>query len=299
MTSMFVPDPVISLAIRPNDRTSQINMSKALNRFSKEDPTFRAYHDGETGDNIIEGMGELHLEIYLERMRREYRADVTADKPQVAYRETISKQCPFNYTHKKQTGGAGQFGRIAGYIEPVSDHSFVFENRIVGGRIPSQYIPSCEKGFRECLSKGLMLGFPVTGIRVVINDGASHSVDSSEMAFQTAARGAFREAYASAGPYILEPVMRAAVEVPNEYQGATMALLNQRRGIIVGSQDDGRAAAIEAHVPLAEMFGFATVLRSATQGKGQFTMELMAYKQLPASLADDLVKQKANQRNPI
>jgi len=299
MTSMFVPDPVISLAIHPNDAASQINMSKALNRFSKEDPTFRAYHEEETGDNIIEGMGELHLEIYLERMRREYRADVTAGKPQVAYRETISRQCPFNYTHKKQTGGAGQFGRIAGYIEPFSGGSFEFENRIVGGRIPSQYIPSCEKGFRECLSKGMMLGFPVTGVRVVINDGASHSVDSSEMAFQTAARSAFQHAYESAGPYILEPVMRAAVEVPNEYQGTTMALLNQRRGIIVGSQDDGRTAVIESHIPLAEMFGFTTILRSATQGKGQFTMEFLAYKKLPASFSNELIKQKSNQRSLV
>lgn len=293
MTSMFVPDPVISLAIEPKDNKSQLNMSKALNRFTKEDPTFRSHVDAETNENIIEGMGELHLEVYVERMRREYDADVTTGKPRVAYRESISQRAEFNFTHKKQTGGAGQYGRVAGYLEPVLDEDFVFENRIVGGRIPTQYIPSCEKGFRQCLVKGPKLGFPVTGIRVVIDDGASHAVDSSEMAFQAAARGAFIETYPRANPFVLEPIMKVAVETPNEYQGSVMGLLNQRRGIIVGSQDEGVISVVEALVPLADMFGFSTILRSSTQGKANFTMEFSSYRQLPTSLLEELVKQKA------
>ncbi|MBW2644034.1 MAG: elongation factor G, partial [Deltaproteobacteria bacterium] len=200
MTSMFVPDPVISLAIVPKDNTAQINMSKALNRFSKEDPTFRTYVDDETKETIIEGMGELHLEVYVERMHREYAADVVTGKPRVAYRETITRKAEFDYIHKKQTGGAGQFGRVAGYMEPVTGTEFVFENKIVGGKIPTQFIASCEKGFRQSIVKGPKMEFPITGVKVVINDGASHSVDSSEMAFMAAARGAFREGYFRAGP---------------------------------------------------------------------------------------------------
>ncbi|MEQ8213370.1 MAG: elongation factor G, partial [Smithellaceae bacterium] len=187
MTSMYVPKPVISLAISPRDNKSQMAMSKALNRFSKEDPTFKTYVDQETNETIIEGMGELHLDIYVERMRREYGADVETGNPRVAYRETITQRADFNYTHKKQTGGAGQFGRIAGYIEPVADSEFIFDNQIVGGAIPTQYIPACEKGFRQSMEKGPKLEFPITGVRVVINDGSSHPVDSSDMAFQAAA----------------------------------------------------------------------------------------------------------------
>jgi elongation factor G len=290
MTSMFVPDPVISLAIVPKDNTAQINMSKALNRFSKEDPTFRTYVDDETKETIIEGMGELHLEVYVERMHREYAADVVTGKPSVAYRETITRKADFDYIHKKQTGGAGQFGRVAGYMEPVTGTEFVFENKIVGGKIPTQFIASCEKGFRQSIVKGPKMEFPITGVKVVINDGASHSVDSSEMAFMAAARGAFREGYFRAGPVIHEPIMKVAVETPSEFQGAVMGLLNQRRGIIVGSQDEGPLCVVEARAPLAEMFGFSTVLRSSTQGKAQFTMELGSYKQVPKSIAEELAK---------
>lgn len=298
MTSMFIPEPVISLAIVPNDNNSQINMSKALGRFSKEDPTFRTYVDHETRETIIEGMGELHLEVYVERMRREYNAEVTIGKPQVAYRETITRRAEFNYTHKKQTGGAGQFGRVAGYMEPVSDTHFVFESQIVGGKIPTQFISACEKGFKDSMTKGPKMEFPVTGIKVVINDGAAHAVDSSELAFQTAARSAFREGYLKAGPVIHEPIMKVAVETPTEFLGAAMGLLNQRRGIIVGSQEEGLQCVIEAQVPLAEMFGFSTVLRSATQGKAQFTMEFSNYKKVPQSIADELVKKTAeNNKN--
>ncbi len=296
MTSMFVPMPVISLSILPKDNKSQINMSKALNRFSKEDPTFKTFVSDETGETIISGMGELHLDVYVERMRREYKADVTTGAPQVAYRETITRRAEFNYTHKKQTGGAGQYGRIAGYIEPVADEDFVFENKITGGSIPTQYIPACEKGFRACLSKGPKMEFPIAGVKVVINDGASHSVDSSEMAFQAAARGAFQEVYNKAAPVILEPIMKVVVESPTEFQGAVMGLLNQRRGMIVGAQDEGVLCVVEAQVPLAEMFGFSTILRSATQGKAQFTMEFAVYKQVPQSVAEELIKQSTSNR---
>lgn len=299
MTSMFVPDPVISLAIVPDDNKAEINMSKALNRFTKEDPTFKTFVSDETGDTIISGMGELHLEVYIERMRREYKANVTTGAPRVAYRETITKRAEFNYTHKKQTGGAGQFGRVAGYIEPVSDEEFVFENKITGGSIPTQYIPACEKGFKACLVKGPKMEYPVTGIKAVIDDGASHSVDSSEMAFQAAARGAFLEAYMKAKPVIHEPVMKVEVETPTEFQGSAMGSLNQRRGIIVGTHEEGPMCVIEAQVPLAEMFGYSTVLRSLTQGKAQFTMEFSIYKQVPQSISEELAKKAQEEKKSV
>ena len=282
MTSMFVPEPVISLSIVPADNKAQVNMSKALNRFTKEDPTFRTYVSDETGETIIEGMGELHLEVYVERMLREYKAQVETGQPRVAYRETITQRAEFNYTHKKQTGGSGQYGRVAGYLEPVTDAEFVFENKITGGAIPSQFISACEKGFKKCLAKGPKMEFPVTGIKVEINDGAAHAVDSSEMAFQAAARGAFLEGYAKAKPVTHEPIMKVVVETPTEFQGAVMGSLNQRRGIIVGSQDEGPMCVVEAQVPLAEMFGYSTVLRSSTQGKAQFTMEFLTYSRYPS-----------------
>jgi elongation factor G len=295
MTSMFVPEPVISLAIFPRDNKSQMNMSKALNRFTKEDPTFRTYVDEETTETIIEGMGELHLDIYVERMRREYGAEVETGKPRVAYRETITQRAEFNYTHKKQTGGAGQYGRVAGYLEPIMDMpvDFIFDNQVKGGSIPTQYIAACEKGFRQCMAKGPKMEFPVTGVRIVINDGASHAVDSSDMAFQAAARGAFREGYAKAKPVIHEPIMKVVVETPTEFQGAVMGLLNQRRGMIVGAQDEGVLSVVEAQVPLAEMFGFSTVLRSSTQGKGQYTMEFALYRQVPQSIAEKIAEEVA------
>ena len=294
MTSMFVPEPVISLALIVEDNKSRGNMSKALNRFTKEDPTFRTFVDEDTNEIIIQGMGELHLDVYVERMRREYAVKVTTGEPGVAYRETITKRAEFNYIHKKQTGGAGQFGRVAGFMEPITDEEFVFENKITGGSIPTQFISSCEKGFLSCMKKGPFLEFPVSGIKIVINDGASHSVDSSEMAFQSAARGAFREGYNRASPVIHEPIMKVVVETPTEFNGAVMALLNQRRGMIVGSQEDGVMSTIEAQAPLAEMFGFSTVLRSSTQGKAQFTMEFFSYKQVPKSIAEEIQKKTKN-----
>jgi elongation factor G len=241
----------------------------------------------------------LHLEIYVERMRREYSAEVDTGMPQVAYRETITRKAEFNFTHKKQTGGAGQFGRIAGFIEPAADEDFIFENKITGGSIPTQFIPACEKGFRRCLNKGPWMGFPVVGVRVVINDGASHPVDSSDMAFMAAARGAFHQGYAKAKPVIHEPVMKVVVETPTEYQGLVMGSLNQRRGVIVGSQDEGVQSVVEAHVPLAEMFGYATVLRSLTQGKAQFTMEFSTYKLVPKGVAEKLFEKASDGKKHV
>ncbi|MGE5799546.1 MAG: elongation factor G [Syntrophaceae bacterium] len=293
MTSMYVPEPVISLAIVPKDNKSQINMSKALNRFTKEDPSFRCHVDDETKETIIEGMGELHLEVYVERMKREYAAEVTTGNPRVAYRETITQRAEFNYTHRKQTGGSGQYGRVAGWIEPIADEDFVFENKVTGGSIPTQFIAACEKGFRACLAKGPKMEFPVTGVKIVINDGNSHTVDSSDIAFQQAARGAFREGYAKAKPVIHEPVMKVVVETPTEFQGPVIGLLNQRRGMIVGAQDEGPMSVIEAHVPLAEMFGFSTALRSSTQGKAQFTMEFAMYKLVPQSISEKIAEEVA------
>jgi elongation factor G len=296
MISMYVPKPVISLAIVPKDNKSQLAMAKALNRFSKEDPTFKTFVDNETGDTIIEGMGELHLDIYVERMRREYGSEVTTGNPRVAYRETITQHADFNYTHKKQTGGAGQFARIAGYVEPIGDTDFIFENKIFGGSIPTQYISACEKGFRQSMAKGPKLEFPITGVKVVINDGASHAVDSSDMAFQTCARGAFKDAYLRAKPVIHEPIMKVVVETPTEFQGSVMGLLNQRRGMIIGSQDEDVMCVIESQVPLAEMFGFSTILRSATQGKAQFTMEFAIYRQVPQSIAEKIALEAAENK---
>jgi elongation factor G len=298
MTSMFVPDPVISLAIIPSNNKSQINMSKALNRFSKEDPTFRTYVSEETNETVIQGMGELHLDVYVERMRREYNVEVTTGAPQVAYRETITRRAEFNYIHKKQTGGSGQYGRVAGYLEPIAEENFQFDNQVTGGAIPTQFIPACEKGFRNCLAKGPKMEFPVTGIRVVINDGASHSVDSSDMAFQAAARGAFLQGYANAGPVVQEPIMKVVVETPSDFQGPVMGSLNQRRGMIVGAQDDGPMCTIEAQIPLSEMFGYATALRSMTQGQAQFTMEFSSYKQVPKPIAEELLK-KAQEKKRV
>ncbi len=288
MTSMFVPEPVIAMSIVPVDHKSQNNLTRALNRFTREDPTFRSYVDEESGQTIISGMGELHLEVYLERMRREFGAEVTTGMPEVAYRETITRKAPFDYTHKKQTGGAGQYGRVAGYMEPSGRRDYEFVNEVRGGAIPTEFVPAVDKGFQSCLKRGALLGFPVIGIKVTVKDGKSHSVDSSERAFMHAAVGAFKQAYAKAGPVLLEPIMKLSVECPSEFQGNVMGSINQRRGTITSAAEDGVFTAIEAEVPLAEMFGYATVLRSLTQGKAEFTMEFARYARVPASVAEEL-----------
>jgi elongation factor G len=290
MTSMHIPEPVISLAVIPVDNKAQINMSKALNRFTKEDPTFRAFVDHETGETIVSGMGELHLEVYIERMKREYKAEVQVGAPQVAYRETITSRAEFNYTHKKQTGGSGQFGRVAGYLEPLEEGDYEFVDKIVGGVIPREYIPSCDKGFKKCLEKGSLSGATITGVRCVINDGAYHAVDSSDIAFQLASIGGFKEGYMKAKPVIMEPIMKVVVEGPTEFQGAVMGSINQRRGMIIGTTDEGTYTVIEAEVPLSEMFGYSTNLRSLTQGKAEFTMEFATFKQVPRGVGEELIK---------
>jgi elongation factor G len=288
MSSMFVPEPVISLAVFPRDNKSSTKMSRALNRFVREDPTFRSHVDSESGETIISGMGELHLEIYVERMKREFEAEVDTGNPQVAYREAISRKTEFDYIHKKQTGGAGQYGRVAGFIEPSEDGNYEFLNQIKGGVIPTEFIPAVDKGFKSCLSKGPVTGFPILGMKVTINDGQFHAVDSSERAFLQAAIGAFRQAYPKARPLILEPIMKVAVECPSEFQGNVMASINQRRGLIMSSAEDGVFTAVEGEVPLSEMFGYATTLRSLTQGKAEFTMEFSRYSKVPNSISEDL-----------
>jgi elongation factor G len=292
MTSMHVPDPVISLSIKPVDSKSETNMGKALRRFTREDPTFRAGVDEESSETIIRGMGELHLEVYIERMKREYNAIVEASPPQVAYRETVSQRADFAYTHKKQTGGSGQFGRVCGYIEPC-EQQYEFVDDVVGGSIPREFISAVEKGFKSMLGKGRLLGFPVVNVRVVINDGASHAVDSSDIAFQEAARGAWREGFDRAKPRLLEPIMKVVVETPSEFSGGVLGGLMQRRAMIIGSQEDGQLSRIEAEVPLAEMFGYSTTLRSSTQGKAEFTMEFSRYLPVPAAMSEELMKKEA------
>jgi elongation factor G len=286
---MHVPAPVISLSISPVDNKAQGNMSKALNRFTKEDPTFRTFVDHETGETIISGMGELHLEVYIERMKREYSAEVSVGAPQVAYRETITQRAEFNYTHKKQTGGSGQFARVAGYLEPLEEGEYEFLDKIVGGVIPREFISSCDKGFAGSLAKGALAGFPVNGVRCAINDGAAHSVDSSDVAFQLAARGGFKEGYMKAKPVLMEPIMKVAVEGPTEFQGSIMGSINQRRGMIIGTLEEGDYTVVEAEVPLAEMFGYSTILRSLTQGKAEFTMEFAVYRQVPRNVSEEVI----------
>ncbi|APR83933.1 Translation elongation factor G [Minicystis rosea] len=290
MTSMHVPEPVISLTVNPKDSKAQTNMSKALRRFTKEDPTFRVSADPETGETIIAGMGELHLDVYIERMKREYSAEVITSPPRVAYRETITKRVDYAYTHKKQTGGSGQYGKVAGSLEPYADGPYLFADEIVGGSIPREFIPAVDKGFQSMLPKGQLIGAQVTGVKVILNDGGAHAVDSSDIAFQEAARGAWRETYPKAGPQILEPVMKVGVEGPSEFQGGVVGTLMQRRGIIIGTTESEGFCRIEAEVPLAEMFGFSTVLRSATQGKAEFTMEFSRYAPTPNAVSEELIK---------
>ena len=290
MSSMYVPDPVISLSVTPKDKKSADQMGKALNRFTKEDPTFHTYVDPESNETIIQGMGELHLDVYIERMRREYKCEVDTGMPQVAYREAISQRADFNYTHKKQTGGSGQFGRVAGFIEPTSEQDYEFVDQIKGGAIPSEFIPSCDKGFKAAVKKGTLIGFPIVGVRVTINDGQTHPVDSSDMAFQAAAIGAFREAYKKANPIVLEPIMKVSIEGPQEFQGNIFGLINQRRGIILSSTEDEQFTRVDAEVPLSEMFGFSTILRSSTQGKAEYSMEFAKYGKAPQSVTEALIK---------
>lgn len=299
MTSMFIPAAVMSLAVAPKNRDGQVNFSKALQKFTKEDPTFRVHRDEESNETLISGMGELHLEIYTERMKREFNVEVTIGQPQVAYRETITKQAKLDYTHKKQTGGSGQFAKLVGFMEPLPSDAvlnYEFVNEVVGGSIPREYIPACDKGFQEQLKKGLLIGAPVVNVRCTVNDGQYHDVDSSELAFRIAAMAAIRESYQAAGPIILEPIMKVEVSAPEEFQGPVIGNLNQRRGVILNSETQDRYVTAQAFVPFSEMFGYSTSLRSATQGKGEFTMEFAKYEPVPRNVQEEMVKKYKEKR---
>ncbi|MEH2198440.1 elongation factor G [Nostoc sp.] len=278
LEKMFVPEPVITLAITPKKQEDSDRLSKALNRFQREDPTFRLSIDPESGATLISGMGELHLEIYLERIQREYNAEVYVGNPAVAYRETIGQQATFDYRFKKQSGGPGQYAHITGWIEPT-DQPFVFENRVVGGAIPKEYIPACEKGFREAMESGKLEGYPVTGVKVVLDGGSYHPIDSSELAFRSASHQAIEGAIAKAKPYILEPIMLVEVETPNELIGRVQGDLSSRRGLLLGSETMQGYTVIRAEVALARMFGYSTELRSLTSGMASFSMEFACYRQ--------------------
>jgi elongation factor G len=302
LESMFVPKPVIKVSVTPTSRADADKMSKALQRFRKEDPTFNVFNDEETGETIIAGMGELHLDIYVERIRREYKVELEVGAPKVSYRESPTRKAEFNFKHKKQTGGSGQYAHIVGWFEPITettdeegnelDTTFQFEEEIVGGRIPKNFIPSIEKGFRAVIGKGPIAEYPVVGLKAVVNDGSYHEVDSSDRAFQTCAENCFRENFMSTKPVLLEPVMKVEIECPEHFQGPITGDIISRRGMIVHTEQRDGIANIISEVPLAETFGYATDIRSMSQGQGTFTMELACYRKVPASVQEDIVAEK-------
>ena len=297
---MHVPIPVIELSIKAKDKEMQARMSKGLQRFIKEDPTFHLFTDEESGETRISGMGELHLEIYVERLKREYKAEVDVGAPQVNYRETIRGEAKFEYTHKKQSGGSGQFGKVAGKIKFLADDRkeredqvFRMVNEIKGGSIPNEFIPSCEKGFNDVMNKGPLAAFPVINVEAYLQDGQSHDVDSSDLAFRIAARMAMRQAIKDAQPVLLEPIMKVEVETPQDFQGFVIGDLSSRRGVILGSEStDSGDAIINAHVPLSEMFGYATVLRSGTAGKAGYSMEFAKYEACPLFVQEKVMAER-------
>ena len=295
LENMFVPEPVIKMAITPTNRDGLDKLGKALQRFTREDPTFRVATDEETGETLIAGMGELHLDIYVERIKREYKVEVEVGAPKVSYREAPTRGTPYDYKHKKQTGGSGQYAHIIGHLEPLPEdatEAFEFEDAVVGGRVPREYIPSVEKGFRAVLGKGPIAGFPIVGVKATLEDGSYHDVDSSDMAFQTCARAGFREAFLATKPVLLEPIMKMEVEVPADFQGAVTGELNKRRGLIISTETVGNTSTIVAEVPLAETFGYSTDLRSMTQGQGVFTMEFSKYKPTPGNIQKEIVEER-------
>ena len=298
---MHVPIPVIELSISVKDKDAQARMSKGLQRFLKEDPTFHVYTDEESGETRIAGMGELHLEIYIERLNREYNCEVIVGPPQVNYRETINTEASYDYLHKKQTGGSGQFGQVIGRIKPLLDEEkdaedqvFKFHNQIKGGSIPSEFIGACEKGFNDVMEKGPLAAFPLINVEVFLEDGKYHDVDSSDMAFRIASRQAMRQAIGKAAPVLLEPLMKVEATTPDEYQGGVIGDLSSRRGIIMGSETDPNGEVIiNAEVPLSEMFGYSTDLRSLTSGKASYTMEFSRYAECPPSISEKVKKERA------
>eukprot|EP00979_Chaetoceros_neogracilis_P006824 scaffold1388_cov267-Chaetoceros_neogracile.AAC.61 len=305
MSSMFVPEPVMSLAIKPANGKMQTNFGKALAKYTKEDPTLRVKVDDQTKETIISGMGELHLEVYIERMKREYEVEVISGKPNVNYKETISTRQEFNYLHKKQTGGSGQYAKVIGYIEPLTTDEQKelekindFVNQCIGTNIPPEYYSSCEKGTNDAMTQGSLVGSEVEGVRVVLQDGASHAVDSSDQAFRTAMAHAIRSAMKQAKPSVLEPVMRVEIDCPADFQGTVVAGVNRRMGLIQSSDmnEDGSGVKVLAEVPLANMFGYSTELRSNTQGKGEFTMEYYTHTPVPKNVQDELEKKYRDER---
>lgn len=292
LESIYVADPVISLSITPASNADQERMAKALNRFMKEDPTFRVSTDPETGQTIIAGMGELHLDVYCERMRREYKADVVVGAPNVSYREAPTTEAAFDYKHKKQTGGSGQYAHVVGRLIPLpsdAEATYEFEDNIVSGRVPGEYIPAVNKGFQAAMKKGPLAGYEIVGCKMCLDDGSYHAVDSSEMAFRIAARDAFIEAFRKARPCLLEPIMKVEVETPSDYQGSIVGDLNSRRGIIMGADNRGNVAVITAEVPLANMFGYATIVRGMSKGMATFSMEMCRYAPVPNKLAEEII----------
>jgi len=286
---MEFPEPVIEVAVEPKSKADQEKMGIALNRLAQEDPSFRVTSDVESGQTIIKGMGELHLEILVDRMKREFKVDANVGAPQVAYRESVTKTAEIDYTHKKQTGGSGQFARIKLVIEPGEPGSGVtFESAIVGGSVPKEYIPGVDKGVQQSKDSGVIAGFPVIDFKVTLVDGASHDVDSSVLAFEIATRAAMREGLAKAGPKLLEPIMRVEVVTPEEYMGDVIGDLNSRRGQVSGMDQRGNARVVTAMVPLANMFGYVNTLRSMSQGRAQYTMHFDHYEQVPQAVADEV-----------
>jgi elongation factor G len=302
LESIHAAEPVISLAIRPAKNADRDKMSKALNRFIKEDPTFHVRFDEESGDTIISGMGELHLEVYVERVKREYGCTLDVDRPKVSYREAPTKTVDFNYKHKKQTGGSGQFAHVVGQLVPLDDtetEDYVFENKVTGGRIPTDYIPSVDKGFQMARAKGPLAGFEIVKVKMILQDGSSHAVDSSDMAFQICARDAFRETFMKSKPVLLEPIMKVEIETPNAFQGNVSGDVSSRRGYIVGTEVKPQMAIITAEVPLSCMFGYSTDLRSMSQGQATFSMEFLTYRPVPSNIQEEILinirKEKAKE----
>jgi elongation factor G len=298
LESMFVPEPVIKVAVTPASRADADKMGKALARFRKEDPTFRVFNDEETSETIICGMGELHLDIYVERMRREYKVEVQVGAPKVSYREAPSEKVDFDYKHKKQTGGSGQFAHIKGSLSPIpseGEAAFEFEEHIVGGRIPKQFIAPVEKGFRDSLGKGPLAEFPVVGVRIDLNDGSYHDVDSSERAFYICACDCFRQTMKEAKPVLLEPIMKVEIECPENFNGSVVGDVISRRGLVTQTDARDGISYITCELPLAETFGYSTDLRSMTQGRGTFTMELATYRKTPMSVQEEVIAEKKRQ----
>jgi len=288
LETMTFPDPVIEIAVEPKSKNDQEKMSAGLQRLAAEDPSFQVSSDPESGQTIMRGMGELHLDILVDRLKREFKVEANIGAPQVAYRETITREAEIDYTHKKQSGGSGQFARVKMIFRPLEEGGYNFTNSVVGGSVPKEYVPGVEKGLQQAKETGSIAGFPVIDFEVELIDGASHDVDSSVLAFEIAARAAFREAMQKASPKLLEPVMKVEVLTPEEYMGDIIGDLNSRRGNVGGMDQRGNARAIDAMVPLANMFGYINTLRSMSQGRAQYSMQFDHYEQVPQAVADEV-----------